>query len=262
MSSETVTHTPTAAHASSEASDGDRALDRTADTARANELWSAMALVGLAAFVVFTVLLLNHVTIPFDKPLLAAARPLVGDGTIWRILSESANIPLIVIGVGMVLVLFFVGRRREAILVAIALIAITAGSEGVKQLVARPRPEGTDPNIPGVVYSFPSGHVLEALAIFGIIAIHVVRSRVARPVAALVVIAVLVDVFLVGLSRVILNAHWPSDAVASAFAAAGVLGIYGRLTADGAWASKRSPRLGHRNPGRRPEADHGAATAR
>jgi membrane-associated phospholipid phosphatase len=202
--------------------------------------WIVMAAIGLAVFAAFTILLLDHVVLPFDQPLLAAVRPWAGDGTIWRVLSESANYPLIVIGIGMVLVLFFTGRRREAVVVAAILIAITAGSEGVKQLVARPRPEGTDPNIPGVVYSYPSGHVLEALTIFGIIAIHVVRSRAPRWLAALVVIAVIVDAFFVGLARVVLNAHWPSDAIASLFAAAGVLGIYGLLTRDGAWATKRS----------------------
>jgi undecaprenyl-diphosphatase len=192
--------------------------------------WLLMAVLGLGAFAVITVLLLGHATWPPDQTILQTVRPWVGDGTIWRVLSESANIPLIIIGVGMVIVLFMTHHRREAVLVALVLIAVTAGSEGVKQLVARPRPEGTDPNIPGVVYSYPSGHVLEALTIFGIIAIRIVRSGASRALAALVVIAVVVDAFLVGLSRVVLNAHYPSDAIASAIAGAGVLGVYGMLT--------------------------------
>jgi membrane-associated phospholipid phosphatase len=192
--------------------------------------WLVLAFVGLGGFALITAMMLGHVVWPFDQPILDVARAWVGDGTIWRILSESANIPLIVIGVGLVLALFVTHRRREALIVALVLIAVTAGSEGVKQLVARPRPEGTDPNIPGVVYSYPSGHVLEALTIFGIIASHVVRSRVSRWVAAVVVIAVIVDVFFVGLSRIVLNAHWPSDAMASAIGGAGVLGVYGFLT--------------------------------
>jgi undecaprenyl-diphosphatase len=229
----------------------DRATSRPARLDWVAVAWVVMAVVGLVAFAAVTVALLNRVTFPFDQPILATVRPWAGDGTIWRVLSESANYPLIVIGVGMVLVLFVKGRHREAILVAVALIAITAGSEGVKQLVARPRPEGTDPNIPGVVYSYPSGHVLEALTIFGIIAIHVVRSRSPRWLAALVVLAVVVDAFLVGLSRMVLNAHWPSDAIASGLAAAGVLGIYGFLTHGEAWAAQRSDHgAGH-------AADHG-----
>jgi membrane-associated phospholipid phosphatase len=58
----------------------------------------------------------------------------------------------------------------------------------------------------------------------------------------LLAIAVVVDVFLVGLSRIVLDAHWPSDAIASALAAAGVLGVYGLLTHGEAWATKRSDR--------------------
>jgi len=207
--------------------------------------WLVLAGRGLVAFAAITIEMLNHVSWPFDQSILATVRPWVGDGTIWRVLSESANIPLIVIGVGMVLVLFFTHRRREAVLVALLLIAVTAGSEGIKQLVARPRPEGTDPNIPGVVYSFPSGHVLEALVIFGVIAIHVLRSHLSRVVAAIAAVAVIVDAFLVGLSRVVLNAHWPSDAMASLIAGAGVLGIYGLLTHGDAWATKRSDRHDH-----------------
>jgi undecaprenyl-diphosphatase len=218
------------------------AADRSTGVDGISIAWIALAVLGLVAFAAITVEMLNHVVWPFDKPILADVRPWVGDGTIWRVLSESANIPLIVIGVGMVLVLFLTHRRREAILVALLLIAVTAGSEGIKQLVARPRPEGTDPNIPGVVYSFPSGHVLEALVIFGVIALHVVRSHVSRIVAWIVAVAVVADVFLVGLSRVVLNAHWPSDALASVIAGAGVLGIYGLLTHGDAWATKRSDR--------------------
>jgi len=208
--------------------------------------WLAMAVLGLGVFAVFTVILMNHVLLPFDQPLLDAARQWQGYAPVWRVISESANIPLIVIGVGLVAMLFFTKHHREAVLVALVLIAVTAGSEGVKQLVARPRPSGTDPNIPGVVYSFPSGHVLEALTIFGIIAIRIFRSpRSPRVIPALVVLAVIVDVALVAVARVALSAHYPSDVIASAFGGAGVLGIYGLLThdhhEDSTPASRREP---------------------
>ena len=210
------------------------ATDQVADRVDRPDLmpiaWLVLAIGGIAAFIAMTVLELNHVSFGFDQPLLLDAESLRGDGGIWRILSESANIPLIVIGIGIVIGLFVTHHRREALLVAIMLIAITAGSEGVKQLVARPRPEGTDPNIPGVVYSYPSGHVLEAFVIFGVIAIHAVRSRIPRVAAWAFVVVVLIEVFLVGLSRVVLAAHWPTDALASALGAVGVLGIYGLLT--------------------------------
>jgi len=192
--------------------------------------WALLAILGLVGFVLMTVMTYDHIAWPFDASILSQARQWVGDGTVWRVISESANIPLIVIGIGLVVVLFATHHRREAVMAAILLIAVTAGSEAVKQLVARPRPEGTDPNIPGVVYSFPSGHVLEALTIFGIIAIQLARTHASRVLVVLFAIAVVAEALLVGLSRIVLNAHYPSDALASLFAGAGVLGIYGLVT--------------------------------
>ena len=207
--------------------------------------WLLMAVLGLGAFAALTLALLNHFATPLDQTLLADAQGWQGYATLWRVISESANIPLIVIGIGMVLGLWFTHRRREAVLVAIVLIAVTAGSEGVKQLVARPRPEGTDPNIPGVVYSYPSGHVLEALTIFGILAIRVVRSRAARLLAGIVVVAVILEVFLVGIARMALSAHYPTDVLAGWFGGSGMLGVYGFFT--------------HRPPGSEPRTASGEA---
>src|SRR6185295_8009633 len=72
--------------------------------------WVLLAVLGLAGFVAMTVLTYYHFVWAFDQPLLAQARQWVGDGTIWRVISESANIPLIVIGVGLVVVLFVTGH--------------------------------------------------------------------------------------------------------------------------------------------------------
>jgi undecaprenyl-diphosphatase len=174
--------------------------------------------------------MLARVPVPFDPPILAFAASFAGDGTVWRFISESSNWPLVVIGVGMVLVLLLRGHRRDALLVGAVLVAITAGSEGVKQLVARPRPEGIDPNIPGVVYSYPSGHVLESLTIFGVIVIHLARAGLARALVAVLTVLVVVDVALVGFARMALRAHYPSDVLASVLAAVGVLGVYAILS--------------------------------
>jgi membrane-associated phospholipid phosphatase len=221
---------------------GGRSVDRA---------WLLAAAIGLLGFVVLTGLMLARVGLWFDQPLLQAAEGIRGDGSLWRAISESANIPLIVIGVAMVLVLLVRRRFRHAILVAVVLLAVTAGSEGVKQLVARPRPEGTDPNIPGVVYSYPSGHVLEALVIFGVIAIEIARRGIPTAVAVLVFAIVAVDATLVGVARVALAAHYPSDALGGGLAGVGVLGLYGWMTRRIGLAPGAGNRAGQRSgPGR------------
>jgi membrane-associated phospholipid phosphatase len=80
-----------------------------------------------------------------------------------------------------------------------------------------------------VVYSFPSGHVLEALVIFGVIAIEIARRGVPLAVAVLLLALVAADVTLVGVARVALAAHYPSDALGGGLAGVGVLGVYGWL---------------------------------
>ena len=148
-------------------------------------------------------------------------------------LSESANIPLIVIGLGMVVWLVATHRRREAFLVLVMLAAVTLGSEGIKELVARPRPSGTDPGVPGVVYSYPSGHTLEALTILGMITIRGWRSS--RPLAGRVAftVVVIIWVVLVGLARLALNAHYPSDILGGALGGIGALSAYTWWTTTG-----------------------------
>jgi membrane-associated phospholipid phosphatase len=195
--------------------------------------WVLLAALGLAGFLLLTVLVASKVVIPFDQPLLAFARGLDRLPDVWQALSWSANIPLVVIGLGLMVWLFVTKRRREALIVLLMLIAITAGSEGFKQLVARSRPSGTDPTIPGVVYSYPSGHVLEALTILGIVAIRSWRSS--RPLAARLAVAVVVIVWvlLVGVARMAINVHYPSDVLAGLLGAMGVLGVYGWLTRPG-----------------------------
>ncbi|GAC1668149.1 MAG: phosphatase PAP2 family protein [Candidatus Limnocylindrales bacterium] len=192
-----------------------------------------LAVLGLGGFAAFTVVIKAGYIPAFDQTLLDAARGWQSWATVWRVISESANLPLIAIGAGIVIWLFVTHRRREALVVALVLIAVTAGSEAVKQFVARPRPSGTDPNIPGVVYSFPSGHVLEALTIFGIIAIRIWRSSAGGLLRSVVVVAVIIDVILVAVARVALSAHYPTDVLASAVGGAGVLGLYGWVTRRG-----------------------------
>jgi undecaprenyl-diphosphatase len=202
--------------------------------------WLLLACLSFILFAFLAVVVRQHIAIPFDQQLLDVARTWGQLKPVWTFLSDSANIPLIVIGVGLVLLLIVRRRYREAILVAIVLAAATAGSEGVKQLVGRPRPLGTDPTIPGVVYSFPSGHTLEAATIYGIIAILIWRTRL--PVAARLSVAIVLSVvvILVGVARVALAEHYPSDVLAGLLAGIGDLSIFAGLTA-GVAADRRKP---------------------
>jgi membrane-associated phospholipid phosphatase len=190
----------------------------------------ALAIAGLAGFAVLTVVLYAHVTPFFDPPIRDALLRYQSWQVLWNDISQAANFPMIGIAVGLVLYLWWKHRRREAILVAITLALVTAGSEGVKELVHRPRPPDSQTVVPGVIYSYPSGHELEAVTILGILAVLVWRSRAPRPVAVAVAILVAVFCAWVGIARIAINAHWPSDVLAGLLGGIGVLALVIRLT--------------------------------
>ena len=197
-----------------------------------------IALLSLVGFILLTVAVARSVVFPFDQPLLTLVHGWDGAPIIWNTISQGANIPLIVIGLAFVLWLFFTNRRREALVVVLMLVAVTAGSEGVKQLVGRPRPSGNGDGIPGVVYSYPSGHVLEVLTILGSVALRAWRSSKRLALRAALVVLVALDVVLVAIARIALAEHYPTDVLAGFLGAIGALAVYALLTRPGGWANQ------------------------
>jgi undecaprenyl-diphosphatase len=197
-----------------------------------------IALLSLVGFILLTVAVARSVVFPFDQPLLTLVHGWDGAPIIWNTISQGANIPLIVVGLAFVLWLFFTNRRREALVVVLMLVAVTAGSEGVKQLVGRPRPSGNGDGIPGVVYSYPSGHVLEVLTILGSIALRAWRSSKRLALRAALVVLVALDVVLVAIARIALAEHYPTDVLAGFLGAIGALAVYALLTRPGGWANQ------------------------
>jgi membrane-associated phospholipid phosphatase len=114
--------------------------------------------------------------------------------------------------------------------VGITLGLVTAGSEGVKQLVHRPRPPDSQTVVPGVIYSYPSGHELEAIAILGIVALLVWRSGAPRVLRVAFAIAIALFCAAVAFARVAINAHWPSDVLGGVLGGVGVLALVALIT--------------------------------
>jgi undecaprenyl-diphosphatase len=201
----------------------------------------ATALVSLLLFLALALALANHVVFPFDLSILAWARTFDGTPGIWNAFSQSANFPLIAIGVGLVLWLLWGQRYREAIVVVVMLVAVTAGSEAVKELTARPRPSGSGDGIPGVVYSFPSGHILECMTILGTVVIRFWRTTAHLLLRWVLAVAVTIEVLLVGLARMALNEHYPTDLLGGLFGATAALALYAWFTRRGGWADVYKP---------------------
>jgi undecaprenyl-diphosphatase len=122
-----------------------------------------------------------------------------------------------ILPVGIVALLYLRGHRLEAGLQVLAW-GTAPLSEGMKLISRRPRP--LPPSVRVVVArlggtSFPSGHVLTYVGIYGFAA-HLANTLVEPGPARAAVVAPLVGlVAMIGPSRVYLGHHWPTDVLAS-----------------------------------------------
>lgn len=109
-------------------------------------------------------------------------------------------------------IIWFTSRREsaQAIMLAVGLAISASFNTWLKTFFARPRPDVIPPLTVEHTSSFPSGHTLSAVVFYGFLALEAWR-RGHRGAAVLLAIWAL----LVGLSRIYLGVHYPSDVLAS-----------------------------------------------
>lgn len=96
-------------------------------------------------------------------------------------------------------------RWRETLRLWVFLLVGTPIMEGLcKLLVGRPRPTSQ-------ALGFPSGHAMATMVIYGLIAWLLWQSDRRVSVRLTIVLSFAVLVLAVGISRIAVDAHWPSD---------------------------------------------------
>lgn len=111
----------------------------------------------------------------------------------------------------------FLAMRRHWLTLALVLGGTISGSLAVgmiKTLVGRPRPSVIDHLVDAWSASFPSGHAANSATIYltlALLLMQIVEQRAVR--WYLIAVAVLL-VTAIGVSRVYLGVHWPSDVLA------------------------------------------------
>ena len=138
-----------------------------------------------------------------------------------------------------VIAYFYFGNFKRLYLTALVLLFAMPVAPLLKALIRRVRPDNEYVrNMIFQTYSFPSGHAYSSFLVFGFLVF--LAWRYMKPSYKLPVISGLVlSIILVGLSRVYLGAHFPSDVVAGWLLAAAILFISTRLaTVKGAPNSK------------------------
>jgi undecaprenyl-diphosphatase len=149
----------------------------------------------------------------FDEPILRFAHGLARAGADRAFLLLSAlgyQWGVIPVDVAMVLALAVRRRAREGLFAGLALGGSALLNLATKQLFARERPSLWESIAPEGTYSFPSGHAMGSMTLAWVCVLLAWRTPWRVPVTA---IATGFTV-LVGLSRVYLGVHYPSDILA------------------------------------------------
>ena len=128
------------------------------------------------------------------------------------------------------------GHWHGSIAVCVSITATQAIVFGIKALVARGRPPASSSLVDAAGHAFPSAHAASGMALYGLLALYMIQRLHGRARLAACALA-LVGVGSVGLTRVYLGAHYPTDVLAGWLVGAVIgLGAWHLGRALHAWA--------------------------
>jgi undecaprenyl-diphosphatase len=160
---------------------------------------------------------------------LGAWRGAEPQATGWVIaLTHAGGAPVLLsVALTATLLLWWRGKRRQAVAMAATVISGRLGLELLKYLVDRPRPSFEAHPVFVFSQSFPSGHAGNSMITYVALALFAVPERWrGSALAAAIVLALAI-----GATRPVLGVHWPSDVIAG--------WIYGLAVTSVAWTLSR-----------------------
>ncbi|WP_424349107.1 phosphatase PAP2 family protein [Latilactobacillus sp. 5-91] len=175
-------------------------------------------IVGFSLFTIILVGLLNHaawiniVDSTISQMVRSVASPLT---TTLAVAVTSIGNPYSMLGLTVVatLTLLFIRQTNAALFLLVNMAVFSSLNHIIKEWVARPRPNAHHLVVANG-FSFPSGHSSGALLFFGslsIIATYLIKKRYWR---YLLISVCLIFTLLIGVSRIYVQVHYPTDVFA------------------------------------------------
>jgi membrane-associated phospholipid phosphatase len=148
----------------------------------------------------------------------------------------GSSLVLAPVAVVLAMVLGMRGHRADALLVSLTTLGAILLGPLLKSVIERPRPD-RDHLVEVNSWAYPSGHSLTSMAVIGLLVVLTVRYVESRRWRVTAVVAGGLLVVSVGISRVYLGVHWPTDVLAGWLIGAMWLGLCLILIAE----QRRSP---------------------
>jgi undecaprenyl-diphosphatase len=122
-----------------------------------------------------------------------------------------------VLSLGALVVTGFLALTRKTHAAITVLVSVVSGmvlSQAIKWAYARPRPELVPHGMETYSASFPSGHSMMAAVVYLTLGALLVRHQTRRRMKVYVLAVAVLLTALVGISRIYLGVHWPTDVLA------------------------------------------------
>ncbi|MBE9185469.1 phosphatase PAP2 family protein [Microcoleus sp. LEGE 07076] len=158
---------------------------------------------------------LEKETYAFDKSILLYLRSLhdpVRDRIMLALTFFGEPNLLLMLSVSLGIMLWVRQHRSEAITIAITGAGAVGLNMLLKQIFARDRPQLWERAVEVKFYSFPSGHAMISMVVYGLLG-YLLGSRFPKQ-RWLIYSLTVVLIAAIGLSRLYLGVHWPTDIIA------------------------------------------------
>ncbi|SDN67792.1 phosphatase PAP2 family protein [Bacillus sp. OK048] len=175
-----------------------------------------ISLVCVVGFTITSLFISDHKIIDFDHDIIAAIQGLESPllTKVMRFFTFIGSTPVVI--VLMILVIIFLYKvlhhRLELILLISAILGSAVLNQILKQVFHRIRP-----NFHRLIdisgYSFPSGHAMNAFTVYVIISFLLWRHIPSKWGRSLLICISTVMILAIGISRIYLGVHYPSDII-------------------------------------------------
>lgn len=164
-------------------------------------------------FIIWTILVVTNSLTLFDDKIYQFIISFQNDTltNIMKVITSFAN-PLTIVSLCLASLLSLIWKYKASIYLIIITIISTVFNFLTKNIVLRTRPDHLR-LIEETGYSFPSGHAMGSIAFYGFIIFLLSKSKINKYLKIFLSIIIGLTIFLIGISRIYVGVHYPSDII-------------------------------------------------
>ena len=183
-----------------------------------------LPIVLLFIFITITILVITNQTKTFDdtiyNTIISFRNPLLD----WflKIITKFGN--RLFIFILLIIMLLIIKEQKYRYILGIEVILITLGNIVLKNIIARIRPDHLRLIKQGG-YSYPSGHAMISIAVYGFLIFYIYKKVKEKKAKVFLITLLTLLIIGIGISRIYLGVHYPSDVLAGYILASIILQV-------------------------------------